>query len=109
MHQNLFQVEAVGKIKEERVDQIDYNFFFGDTGMNLICDENEIRSSIESYQNAINSKNISKANDILLNLLTKDELNKQKAYTNYLDKYEEGEITFLPTYRYENNSDKYSS
>ena len=44
--------------------------------MNLICDENEIKNSIENYQNSINNSNIAKANDILLNLLTKDELNK---------------------------------
>lgn len=45
----------------------------------------------------------------LRDLLAEDQLLKNIKYDNVLDKFSEGQITFNPTYKYDDNSDIYDT
>ena len=49
IHLQMFQTEGVGKKKEEKIEQLDYKFFFGDTGLTTIYEEVELRAQLETY------------------------------------------------------------
>lgn len=46
---------------------------------------------------------------MLQSLLSKDQLRTEKAKSNYLLMYEEADITFLPTYKYDPHTDDFDS
>ena len=49
------------------------------------------------------------AEDILKYLISQDQLTQSKYTTEVLERYREGTISFLPTYKYDPNTDVYDT
>ncbi len=64
---------------------------------------------IDRYQKLVEEGNQAEAEKILKWLLGEDQLLQSKSVNEYLSLYKEGEINFLPTYKYDQNSDKYDT
>jgi Phosphatidylinositol 5-phosphate phosphatase len=87
---------------------LDYKFLCGDTNFRISYGNAETRIAIDEYINYMNSGKVEEAKGILDMLLTYDQLNQSKE-SEVLQKYQEGKITFLPTYKYDANSNVYDT
>jgi Phosphatidylinositol 5-phosphate phosphatase len=88
---------------------LDYKFLIGDTNFRVNTGNAEARAMIDDYINLRGNNRINEANDILSTLLSYDQLNQSKSSNDILEKYQEGAITFLPTYKYDSYSNVYDS
>eukprot|EP01017_Pseudomicrothorax_dubius_P025277 TRINITY_DN2710_c0_g1_i5.p1 TRINITY_DN2710_c0_g1~~TRINITY_DN2710_c0_g1_i5.p1 ORF type:complete len:702 (-),score=177.91 TRINITY_DN2710_c0_g1_i5:138-2243(-) len=109
IHRNAFQSEALGKKKEEKIETLDYKFFLGDHNFQLACSNAEARQLIENFTYAMANRNDAQAADILFSLFNHDEMTSLKKNSEYLSKYKEGNVTFLPTYKYDIGTQTYDS
>jgi len=109
IHQRAFQEEGVGKKREERIMHLDYKFLIGDTNFRISYPNSDVRSLIDNYINLIGNNRASQASAILAELLKYDQLKNTKESSDILEKYQEGAITFLPTYKYDKYSNVYDS
>lgn len=108
IHTKAFQIEGVGKKKEEKIESLDYKFLIGDMNFAINLPDQDVRQFIEAYENNIKMKRLAQANDILKYLISRDEFVAEKKYSEYLEKYQEASIIFMPTARYENYSTLYN-
>ena len=69
----------------------------------------EVRQMIDSSINLMGNGRKAQANQILADLLKYDQLRNAKESSDILEKYQEGAITFLPTYKYDKYSNVYDS
>ncbi len=69
----------------------------------------EIRKAVENYQRLVAEGNDKEASEVFKALLSHDQLLQSRNVNEYLALYKEGEITFLPTYKYDPNSDKFDT
>lgn len=88
---------------------LDYKFLIGDMNFRINHPNAEVRSMITDYQNYETNGNVHGVSEILSKLLSYDQLTKSKKSNDILEKYEEGEITFLPTYKYDLYSNIYDT
>jgi len=109
IHNRAFQTGGVGKKRDERIMSLDYKFLIGDTNFRVNTGNAEARAMIDDYINLRGNNRINEANDILSTLLSYDQLNQSKSSNDILEKYQEGAITFLPTYKYDSYSNVYDS
>lgn len=87
---------------------MDYKFLFGDTNFRLNCSYIDARAMIDKYQTLATGKK-EEAHEALQWLLDEDQLLQSKGMSEILDKYQEGKITFLPTYKYDPGTDNYDT
>jgi hypothetical protein len=87
----------------------DYKFLLGDLNFRINCGNAEARSMIDDYVNLKGNQRLHEANDVLSTLLSYDQLNQSKQSNDILEKYQEGSISFLPTYKYDSYSNVYDS
>jgi hypothetical protein len=80
---------------------MDYKFLTGTLNFSICTSDSEIRKAIENYETALRNNHIEKANDILAKLASLDEFSQVKNLSDYLVKYQEAKIGFLPTANYE--------
>mmetsp|Transcript_29682 Transcript_29682/g.52112 ORF Transcript_29682/g.52112 Transcript_29682/m.52112 type:complete len:752 (-) Transcript_29682:209-2464(-) len=79
---------------DEKIGDHNYSFWIGDLNYRLTCtDLNEVYREVEE-------SNIAK-------LLRSDQLLLEKASQRTFQGWHEGDITFLPTYKYETGTDRY--
>ena len=109
VHLKSFQSEGVGKKKEEKIESLDFKFLIGDMNFAINLPDQDVRQFIEAYENNLKMKKLASANDILKYLLSHDEYIAAKNYSEYLVKYQEASINFMPTAKYEPFSTVYSS
>ena len=109
IHWKAFQKEGVGKKKEEKIENMDYKFFFGDLNFRVNLTNFEVRQSLDAYQYSIKKNDYLTAFELLKPLLEKDQLNMSKNICEYLDKYQEGSLMFPPSYKYDVNTDVYDT
>jgi len=109
IHQRAFQTEGVGKRREERITNLDYKFLFGDMNFRINYPNGDVRGLIDNYINLVGNSRQQQANQILAELLRYDQLKNTKESSDILEKYQEGAITFLPTYKYDKYSNVYDS
>lgn len=109
IHRNAFQIDTLGKRKEEPISKLDYKFLIGDLNFRMNCSNAQARELIEYYQNAVSSQNQQQADDVLKSLFAYDEFSQFKRNSEYLNFYGEGPVTFLPTYKYDVRSDSYDT
>lgn len=74
----------------------DYVFFCGDFNYRVDMDKDELREEVKNPTN-------------LATILEHDQLQQQKELGNVFNDFIEGEITFLPTYKYDLFSDDYDT
>ena len=109
VHLKSFQSEGVGKKKEEKIENLDFKFLIGDMNFAVNLPDQDVRQFIEAYENNLKMKKLASANDILKYLLSHDEYIAAKNYSEYLVKYQEASISFMPTAKYEPFSTVYNS
>lgn len=80
---------------------MDYKFLTGTLNFSICTSDSEIRKLIESYEVAMRNNHIDKGNEILGKLASLDEFSQVKNLSDYLVKYQEAKIGFLPTAGYE--------
>lgn len=83
------------------MENMDYNFLIGDFGFSSGLQSFEVLQAINSYEAAKKSGDVAKADKYFSLLLKNDELTTSKTELDYLSKYTEAKIKFLPTYKYE--------
>lgn len=88
---------------------LDYKFLLGDMNFRTNYPNAEVRSMISDYVAYETAGKIHEANEVLAKLLSYDQLIQSKRSNDVLEKYQEGEITFLPTYKYDFYSNIYDS
>lgn len=101
VHLKSFQTEGVGKKKEEKIESLDFKFLTGDMNFSISLPDQDVRQFIEAYDNNMKMKKLTSANDILKYLLSHDEFLLSKNFSEYLVKYQEAGINFMPTAKYE--------
>ena len=69
----------------------------------------EVRYMIDSSIILMGNGRRTQANQIISELLKFDQLKNAKESSDILEKYQEGAITFLPTYKYDKYSNVYDS
>lgn len=109
IHWKAFQSEGVGKKKEEKIENMDYKFFFGDTNFRINLPNLEVRQTLEAYQYAKSKNDLITAFELLKPMLEKDQLNLSRNSCEFLDKYQEGSIMFAPTYKYDVDTNNYDT
>ena len=92
----------------QELENFEYKFLFGDLNFRILnVNDQEIRKRLIHYQNLIDIKEFEQAQLVLRDLQNNDEIWEIKKHCKYLDKYQENEIYFLPTYKYDLNSKSY--
>ena len=86
------------------MENIDYNILIGDLGFGNQLPVGEMHQLINNYESA--SKNDpAKAEKYFATMLKNDEFNSSRPNSDYLQRYQEDKIKFMPTYKY----DKYGA
>lgn len=80
---------------------LDYKFLLGDLNFRINFANNEVRSMFENYETLVAQGKDQEANEIIAKLLKYDQLITSKKSNDILEKYQEGEIQFGPTYKYD--------
>ncbi|EAR97727.3 endonuclease/exonuclease/phosphatase family protein (macronuclear) [Tetrahymena thermophila SB210] len=107
IHQRSYQQEGPGKTKDEKLESLDYNILFGDLGFSSVMQGVEVRQNIDTYErNKKTDKD--KAQKALQNLLKNEEFAIQKQNSEYMIRYQEEKINFMPTFKYELYSSNYT-
>ena len=88
---------------------LDYKFLLGDMNFRTNLPNADVRNMVADYIAYESNGKIHEANEVLAKLLSQDQLNQSKRSNDVLEKYQEGEITFLPTYKYDHFSNIYDS
>jgi hypothetical protein len=109
IHQKAFQEEGVGKRREERIINLDYKFLLGDMNFRLSAPNLDVRRMLDNYHTLMGNNKPTQANQLITDLLKYDQLKNAKESSDILEKYQEGAITFLPTYKYDKYSNVYDS
>jgi len=109
IHWKAFQKEGVGKKKEEKIENVDYKFLFGDLNFRINLPNPDVRTTLEAFQYAVCKNDLMTGFELLKPLLEKDQLNMSRNVCEYLEKYQEGSIMFAPTYKYDVNTDVYDT
>jgi len=109
IHNRAFQSSSVGRSSQLRINNLDYKFLFGDTNFRVNYNNGEVRALIDNYNSLQANGKHKEANEVLSTLLSYDQLNQSKGASDILEKYQEGGITFLPTYKYDTYSNTYDS
>jgi len=91
------------------MNNLDYKFLFGDTNFRVNYNNNEVRALLENYNHLMAQGKQKEANEVLTTVLSYDQLNQSKGANDILEKYQEGAITFLPTYKYDTFSNTYDT
>ncbi len=84
-----------------------FKFIFGDLNFRINAENTEVRQMIEQYF-AIHKQDSKLSKEILRSLQDRDQLSLTKYNNEYLRNYREANINFVPTYKYEVNSDEYN-
>jgi hypothetical protein len=85
-----------------RFDAIDYVFWFGDFNFRLV----ESRATVETTIGELSSVQVEENGEHLQKLLAWDQLQRHK-FTSIVHDFNEHPISFLPTYKFDLNSDHY--
>jgi len=110
IHQKAFhQGPALSTKQEEQVLNLDYTFFYGDLNFRLTCENEDVRGIIDRYLGFLAEGNTKEAEHMFGWLLGEDELVQARDSHEYLGSYKEGTVTFLPTYKYDVNSEVYDT
>jgi len=109
IHQRAFQAGNIGRSTELRMNNLDYKFLFGDTNFRVNYNNNEVRALLENYNHLMAQGKQKEAGEVLSTVLSYDQLNQSKGANDILEKYQEGAITFLPTYKYDTFSNTYDT
>jgi len=75
----------------------------------LVSENEDIRGIIEKYCNFVKNGSEKEAEHLFNWLLNEDQFIHSRELNEYLGMYQEGKITFLPTYKYDLNSDNYDT
>lgn len=86
------------------MENIDYNILIGDLGFGNMLPVTEMHQNINSYESA-RKTDPAKAEKYFTAMLKNDEFNISRPNSDYLQRYQEEKIKFLPTYKY----DKYGA
>ncbi|EGR30494.1 hypothetical protein IMG5_130860, partial [Ichthyophthirius multifiliis] len=108
LHSSIYKQNKSYSKYNDKLEYIDYNFLFGDTGYSNQLMNTQILQCIQNYeQNKLSNKE--KAEKSLNILLENDEFNINKKNLQLLDQYYEQQIKFLPNYKYLDNSNDYDT
>ncbi|CAD8131415.1 unnamed protein product [Paramecium pentaurelia] len=106
IHQRAFQ-NSKFKIN---LSNLDYSFLFGDMNFRIELPYQEVVEQIKNYLQLISKDpNCPNAKAKLAYLLNQEQLGNKKKRNQYLQNYWEGSINFLPTYKYDKNSQIYDT
>lgn len=110
IHQRAFHQTGVLSTKQdEKVLNADYTFFYGDLNFRLTCINEDVRGILDRYHGFLAEGNTKEAEHMFGWLLGEDELVQARETHEFLGAYKEGAIAFLPTYKYDKNSDAYDT
>jgi len=109
IHQKAFQQEGVGRRREERIMNLDYKFLIGDMNFRLDYGNFETKEMLAKCTQLASSKRIDEALELLEKLQGFDQFNQSRNSNQLLSEYKEGRIKFLPTYKYDANSNIYDT
>ncbi|CAD8156041.1 unnamed protein product [Paramecium octaurelia] len=107
IHQTIFNQQAIGKKKEEKIEQCDYRILFGDLNFRINLEKDEIIKSIQKYEEFIKTNKMTEAQNIFQILQKNDEIKSNREKNQYLKPYQESDIKFLPTYKFQLYSERY--
>lgn len=88
---------------------MDYKFLTGTLNFSICTSDAEIRKNIENYEIALRNNHIQRGDEILDKFSSLDEFSQIKNLSDYLVKYQEAKINFLPTANYEPFSTVYQN
>lgn len=88
---------------------LDYKILLGDLNFRVTYPNLDVRSMLTDIASHESKGKIEEAKQILSKLLTYDQLYQSKKSNDILERYQEGEITFHPTYKYDRYSNIYDS
>ncbi len=91
------------------MQNFDYKFFLGDFNFRINKNNNEVREKLKKYDSLIQTQDEKAAEKILHELQFSDEIFLARKFSDFLDKYQEAPITFLPTYKYDVFSTNYDT
>lgn len=109
IHWKAFQSEGVGKKKEEKIENADYKFLFGDLNFRINLPNLEVRNALEAHGYAVGKRDQITAFELLKPLMERDQLGISRNQCDFLEKYQEGSVMFAPTYKYDVGTDTYDS
>ena len=88
---------------------MDYRFFLGDMNFRIEYGNLETRQMLAECANLATAKRFQDAFQILDDLFKYDQFNLYKSTYPLTSEYQEGVIRFLPTYKYDANSNVYDT
>lgn len=91
------------------MENLDYKMLFGDLNFRVDLDNDNVRAMIEKYKDLTGQGYPEQAEEVLGKILKYDQLNRSRTTNDVLEKYKEGQVTFLPTYKYDTYSNTYDS
>jgi phosphatidylinositol-bisphosphatase len=106
IHTKAFQQLGLGRKIEGRIEKYDYRFLFGDFNSRTNMSYQEALVHVDAIQRQREAKEEPIA---LRNFLNSDQLNNLRSQSEFLCKYTEGDITFLPSYKYDIGTQVYDT
>lgn len=96
IHMNAFNGE---------IENFEYKFLFGDLNFRILnLPDQDIRKILNKFYDLLEIKEFVLAQQVLKDLSNNDEIWEAKKLCKYLDRYQENDLGFLPTYKYDLNS-----
>ena len=92
------------------LESFEYKFLFGDMNFRLQkLNDLQIRRQLEKYHKMLEIKENLEATKVLKDLFESDDIWELRKSSKTMENYQELEITFPPTYKYELGQEKYES
>jgi len=88
---------------------LDYKFLIGDMNFRLDYGNYETKDTLAKCTQLAASKRIDEALELLEKLQGYDQFNQSRNSNQLISEYKEGRIKFLPTYKYDANSNVYDT
>eukprot|EP00828_Plagiopyla_frontata_P010844 TRINITY_DN15895_c0_g1_i1.p3 TRINITY_DN15895_c0_g1~~TRINITY_DN15895_c0_g1_i1.p3 ORF type:complete len:115 (+),score=14.48 TRINITY_DN15895_c0_g1_i1:93-437(+) len=97
-------------IRDRSIINCDFNFLIGDTNFRLSqLNQTQVKPYISLFEKQLYQNRVMEAKESLNWLLTSDELKFAQKECQLFSNYIEGDIKFLPTYKYDLNDTVYDS
>jgi phosphatidylinositol-bisphosphatase len=106
IHKNAFQDISNGKKPQEKIELLDYKFFFGDLNFRVNQGYHEMCEKLAAISKETDHSVVMQ---MLGDLLNQEQLLLAKPSHEYLQNYWEGLITFFPTYKYDSGTNDWDT
>ncbi|CAK76155.1 unnamed protein product (macronuclear) [Paramecium tetraurelia] len=108
IHQTLFNQTGIGKKKEEKIEQCDYRILLGNLNFRINLEKDKILIVCRKKSDGRSQGNILVYYQFNIRTLKKyDEIKINREENQYLNQYQESDINFLPTYKFDPFSERY--